>query len=110
MEDSYAMGRHYSEQRGRRKDRQTVEGHTSRHPRLSIVKPVPRSRLVAGIVVWAHVPYEDGTGEKTRPAVVLSASGHKVVVLPATTSPSRLRYPDLYVEVADLDGAGIVRP
>ncbi len=79
-------------------------------PRLSVVKSVPRSRLTAGVVVWAHVPFRDGSGEKARPAVVVATSSHDVVILPVTTSPNRHRHPNQYVELHDLDRAGILHP
>lgn len=105
------MGRGYSGKTAKRNGcRARSEGGRVQPPRLSVVKPVPRSRLTTGAVVWAHVPYRDGTGEKTRPAVVVSTTSHEVVILPVTTSPNRLRHPDWYVEVQDLDRAGILHP
>jgi hypothetical protein len=65
---------------------------------------------VPGVVVWAHVPFEDGSGEKTRPAVVVSASAHDVVVRPVTTTASRHRHSRHYVEIIDLTDAGVLHP
>jgi hypothetical protein len=79
-------------------------------PNLATVKRVPRNQLVSGTVVWAHVPYEDGTGEKLRPAVVVERCGRDVTILPATTSASRWRYPNNSVEVRDLAAAGLTKP
>jgi hypothetical protein len=66
--------------------------------------------LVPGAVVWAHVPFEDGEGEKTRPAVVAQLSGRDVTLYPGTTSGSRIRHGHRYVEVRDLGAAGLNRP
>ena len=77
---------------------------------LAIVKRVARTQLVPGAVIWAHIPYEDGQGEKTRPAVVVDRSGRDVTVLPATTSGRRWDFPDKYAEVQDLVAAGLTRP
>jgi hypothetical protein len=60
--------------------------------------------------VWAHVPYEDGQGEKLRPAVVVERCGRDLTILPATTSASRWRYPNSSVEVRDLAAAGLTKP
>ena len=106
-EDSYAMSRAYREHRTEHKDMRVRQVRT---PRLTVVKPVPKNRLTPGAVVWAHVPFEDGKGEKTRPAVVVSASSREVVVLPTTTSAKRHRFPASYVELCDLESAGISRP
>lgn len=105
------MSRGYSRTSGKRNGcRGRAPVFQVRPPRLSIVEPVPRGRLTAGVVVWAHVPYRDGTGEKTRPAVVLSATSHEVMVLAVTTSSKRLSYPWRYVELLDRERAGILRP
>ncbi len=104
------MSRGYRDSREEHKGRGGDGRHAVRTPRLSIVKPVPRNRLVPGVVVWAHVPFDDEPGEKTRPAVVVSASAHDVVVHPVTTTPKRHHYPDRYVEIIDLTDAGVIRP
>jgi hypothetical protein len=78
-------------------------------PCLATVKRVPRTRLVPGAVVWAHVPYEDGEGEKTRPAVVVELRGRDLTILPGTTSKRRLDTSRGYVEVRDLAAAGLNR-
>lgn len=79
-------------------------------PNLATVKRVPRTRLVPGTVVWAHVPYEDRTGEKTRPAVVVERKGRDLTILPGTTSDRRWDLPGKYVEVRDRPAAGLTRP
>lgn len=79
-------------------------------PNLASVKRVPRTQLVPGTVVWAHVPFEDGQGEKVRPAVVVERCGRDLVVFPGTTSASRWNHPSLYVEVRDLGAARLARP
>jgi hypothetical protein len=78
-------------------------------PNWAKVEPVPRNRLVPGTVVWAHIGFRDGTGEKARPAVVVEVRGREVVLLPGTTSEKRHRLRD-HVEVLDLDEAGLDRP
>jgi len=79
-------------------------------PNLCVVRPVAKTKLVAGAVVWAHVPYEDDDGEKTRPAVVVERRGRTVVLKPGTTSSTWRRYPHRYVEISDLETAGLRRP
>ncbi len=75
---------------------------------LISVVPVPMNRLVSGTVVWAHVEFRDGTGEKTRPVVVVAVDGRRVTVLPCTTSPRRRRLRG-HVELVDLRDAGLTR-
>jgi len=77
---------------------------------LSTVRRIPRTRLSPGTVVWARVPFEDTEGEKTRPAVIIDLRGRDVVILPGTTAPARKRLGPRYVEVTDLDAAGLYRP
>jgi len=68
------------------------------------------NRLRPGVVVWAHVTFADGTGEKTRPAVVVGTRGREVVVHPVTSSSRRHGFPQRYVELEDLAAAGVTRP
>ena len=105
------MGRAYrSRERTHNRRERSAASRTGRAgPRLTVVAPVAMTRLDQGAVVWAHVPYVDGTGEKTRPAVVCSRSGREVVLLPVTITRSRFRHPDRYVEILDLEDAGITR-
>lgn len=65
-------------------------------------KPVALSRLVPGTVVYARIPYRDGTGEKVRPAVVIRKEGQKIFV---TTTSSGLRGP----EIIEHAGTGLSR-
>src|SRR6266849_580079 len=74
------------------------------------VKPAAASRLLPGIVVWARVPYAEADNWKTRPAVVKSVVGRQVTLLPGTSSNSRLRFPNKYVEVAQPVDCGLTRP
>jgi hypothetical protein len=85
-------------------------GTVAPFPNLSRFEPVPKCRLVRGAVVWAHIPFEEGEGEKTRPAVVIERRGRNVVLKPATTSSSWRRYPHRYVEIQDIGVAGLRRP
>jgi hypothetical protein len=73
-------------------------------------RPVPINAFREGVVVWADIPFADGTGSKGRPAVVVDASGSAVTLLPVTSSPSRRHFPRLYVELSDWDEAGLNRP
>ena len=77
---------------------------------FSSVKPVPLNRLGAGAVVLARIVFADSTGDKVRPAVVLSVSRHEVQVLPLTTSRNRFRYPLCYVELEQWFEAGLSKP
>lgn len=105
------MGRAYrSRDRKHNRHEQSAASRSGRTgPRLTVVTPVAMTRLDKGAVVWAHVPYVDGTGEKTRPAVVCSRSHRDVALLPVTTTRTRFRHPDHYVEILDLEDAGITR-
>ena len=75
---------------------------------MSVVRPVPLNQLHPGTVVWAHIPFADGTGEKARPAVVRSTRGREIELLPATTSTARFNAPG-YSQIIDLDTAGLHR-
>ena len=95
--------------RSRRRSRE-VECHAGpARPRLTVVKAVARNRLHPGAVVWAHIPFDEIGEEKSRPAVVVGTAGERVTVLPISSSATRLRYPDHYVEVDDLGTAGLTR-
>ena len=61
----------------------------ARARRLAGARPVAKNGLHLGVVVWAHVPFQDGDG-KLRPAVVTARRGHTVVVRPVTSQPRRL--------------------
>ena len=106
--------RDYATSRGYRQNRSKRKGYPApatrpAGPNWAKVEPVPRNRLVPGTVVWAHIGFRDGTGEKARPAVVLEVRSREVVLLPGTTSEKRHRLRD-HVEVLDLDEAGLDRP
>jgi mRNA-degrading endonuclease toxin of MazEF toxin-antitoxin module len=73
-------------------------------------RPVPINAFRQGVVVWADVPYADGTGSKGRPAVIIDASGSTVTLLPVTSSLSRRRFPWTCVELSGWDEAGLNRP
>jgi len=105
---NYAMSRHYTPKK-RRHNEAVAPSRDRKVIPMSIVRRIPRTQLTPGTVVWAHVPFADGTGEKSRPAVVLSRQGRDIELLPATTSMRRHRYPDQYVEIQDLESAGLGR-
>ena len=79
---------------------------------LRRARPVARTRLSRGTVVWARIPFtEDPDGSKLRPAVVVSIEGRTVTVLPITSSlkDSVQRSPH-YVALRDWADAGLTRP
>jgi hypothetical protein len=78
-----------------------------RIPHLTVVRPVAKTALTPGSVVWAHIPYEENAGWKLRPVVVSHTFGRDVVVFPASTAETRFRYPWAYRELTDLAPAGL---
>lgn len=94
---------------GRRNNQTVTPSRDRKVVPMSVVRRIPRTQLTPGTVVWAHVPFADGTGEKSRPAVVLSRQGRDIELLPATTSMRRHDYPHKYVEIEDLESAGLNR-
>lgn len=78
--------------------------------RLCAAKPVAKSRLVPGVVVWARVPFVDTNDWKTRPAVVKTVQGRLVSLAPGSSSASRWRFPDEFIEVTNLADSGLRRP
>lgn len=104
-------GRHDCSPRSSKRSRARRWAQASaRFPNLAVVKPVPANQLTLGAVVWAHVPYEDYDGHKTRPAVVVAADRRSAVLLPGSTSGRRLQLPRRYQELTDLASAGLSRP
>ncbi|MEQ8717767.1 MAG: type II toxin-antitoxin system PemK/MazF family toxin [Acidimicrobiales bacterium] len=71
---------------------------------------VPLTQLTAGTIVWAHVPYVESEGYKTRPAVVLDRDGRDIELLALTSSLRRFDMPDRYVELSELEPTGLDRP
>jgi hypothetical protein len=110
MKDRYHT-RHVNSgpRRNKRRERWAKPSTDRRLPNLAVVEAVPMNRLHRGVVVWAHIPFQYDDGEKTRPAVVIGVSGRTVELLPVTTTQSRFGRPHLYVEVQDLDPAGLLR-
>jgi hypothetical protein len=100
----------YSEKQRKHNNRVASTSIRAKVVPLSIVKPVPLNRLTTGTVVWAHIPFADGTGQKSRPAVVAKTKGRDITVLPGTTSNKRFRFETGYQEVGDLESAGLHRP
>lgn len=103
------MKRAYTEKQRKYNSCRTLEPKRKVIP-MSIVKPVPLTRLLPGTVVWAHIPFADGTGEKSRPAVVIGTDSRDITLLPGTTSIRRLDLRGGYLEITDLDTAGLTRP
>jgi hypothetical protein len=73
------------------------------------MRPVPFKALSPGTVVYARIPFdEDSDRDKSRPAVVVSATKQAVTVLPITSKgPWSLHGPQ--VPVLDLVSAGLTR-
>lgn len=99
--------------KGKRHNRKVGPGRDSEEQgpkvrKLNEVRPVAKKRLRQGAVVWARVPFADGTGEKKRPAVVEERVGRTVTLRPITTSNNRHRLNAH--EVIDLTAAGLIRP
>lgn len=46
-------------------------------------------QLTDGDIVWAQVPFENGTGSKIRPVVFVSKTNENITVLKMTTKYSR---------------------
>jgi hypothetical protein len=98
----------YGRDAGVRRWRQySASSHPS--PGVDRAKPITRSLLQPGLVVWVPIPYADGVGWKIRPAVVASVIGRLVQVMPGYSTPTRGRYAEQYVELSDLAGSGLVR-
>ena len=55
------------------------------------------------------MPFEDGEGEKLRPAVVVGRDGRGVRIRRLSSSATRLRF-DFHLDVVDPDAAGLDRP
>jgi hypothetical protein len=100
--------------RRRRSDGRHHAGHGDQpihgtQPQLAIVRPVAKTALVPGTVIWAHVQFEETSDSKLRPAVVRSVTGRDVTIFPATTAQSRHRYPWAHYELLDVASAGLHR-
>lgn len=105
------MNRKYTRNAGRvRHLYEPTAHHEPPAPNLNRVRRIPRTHLTPGTVVWAHVPFEDADAEKTRPAVVVRRSRRDIELFPGTSSESRFRHPTRYMEIEDLDMAGLARP
>lgn len=79
------------------------------HRSMRTVRPVPTRRLQRGAIVWAHVPFADTDGWKLRPGLVTGADRRMVRLHPISSALSRLGRPG-YLEIVDLDAAGLDRP
>ena len=73
-------------------------------------KAIPARQLKPGVVAYAQVPFADGTGWKSRPAVVVSVQGREVVVRPITTRREWKIRSALSVPLRDWEKAGLSRP
>jgi len=97
-------------------DRRRARGRG--HTRARVVadlrraRPVARTRLSRGTVVWARVPFiDDPDGSKLRPAVVVSIDGRTVTVLPITSSlKDSVQRSSHYVALREWAEAGLTRP
>lgn len=79
---------------------------------LRRARPVARSVLQPGTVVWARIPFRDQPHtSKARPAVVSGVEGRTVHLLPVTSSTKEsVRLSPLAVCLADWAAAGLNRP
>ena len=79
---------------------------------LRRARPVARSVLREGTVVWARIPYRDQPdASKARPAVVSGVDGRTVHLLPVTSSSKdSVRLSPLAVLLTDWAAAGLNRP
>jgi hypothetical protein len=79
---------------------------------LRRARPVARTSLRCGTVVWAWIPFPDQPDKhKARPAVVRELLAHRVRVHPITSSTKEsVRRSDLYVALEDWVAAGLSRP
>jgi hypothetical protein len=97
-------------------DRRRARGRGNTRARvvaeLRRARPIARTRLARGTVVWARIPFIDDPGaSKLRPAVVAAIDGRTVTVLPITSSlkDSVQRSPH-YVALREWADAGLTRP
>ena len=97
---------------GRRRVRGPGKARARVLAELRRARPVARTRLSRGTVVWARIPFvDDPDGSKLRPAVVSSIEGRTVTVLPVTSSQKdSVRQSSLYVLLRDWADAGLTRP
>ncbi len=102
------MVRDWARDRMSRPRRRSVDVEMGRP--LTTVARVPKSSLSPGNVVWAHVPYDEGDREKTRPAVVASVEGRTISLLPITSASRRTAFAKRYAEIFDFAHAGLTRP
>ena len=112
MDRNYRLGEYRLRDIGVRRWRQQREYREYRlsAQRLCAAKPVAKSRLGPGVVVWARVPFVDIDGWKTRPAVVKTVQGRLVSLAPGSSSASRWRFPNEFIEVTNLADSGLRRP
>ena len=76
---------------------------------IRTVRPVPARRLQRGTIVWAHGPFADTDDWKLRPGLVTGADRSTLRLHPISSALSRLGRPG-YLEITDLDAAGLDRP
>jgi hypothetical protein len=104
-------GRH-----GKNREAARKQGRGDRRARvveeLRRARPVARTLLKPGTVVWARVPFVDRPdSSKARPAVVSEVVGREVRLLPVTSSTKEsVRRSPLYVRLEDWASAGLSRP
>ena len=65
----------------------------------------PAQRIPAGTVVWAMIPFEDGTGAKDRPCLVLGSQGRDLALVKLTTRDKTHRRDCLALGVSSWDRA-----
>ena len=70
------MARNYQPQqqtgarrRNKRREKWNKPSQHTTTPSLATVELVSTRSLQRGVVVWAHIPFAEGNGEKTRPEI-----------------------------------------
>jgi hypothetical protein len=103
-------GRRRRDVRARPRRQAPRSGYGALHEIMRAARPIAASRLEAGTVVLARIPYSDVNDYKVRPAVIVNTDDEAATILPCTSALSRHNYERLYHELEDLDSAGLCRP
>jgi hypothetical protein len=76
-----------------------------RHPKLRETPPDEswRQRPQPGEIWWAEVPFDDGTGSKVRPCLVLRTFKTRVEVLKITSQDQRTRHDHIEIPTRTWD-------
>ena len=80
------------------------------HDIMRVGQPVALRFLQPGAVVLARISFSDSDDYKVRPVIIDSLTADGIRAHKCTTSLARLRRRELYVEISDLESAGLTRP